>query len=81
MAGIKEAIKASNAAKDAKTTGHSPELNAVLNTLKEYMVANNLSLVQAFHQFDEGNTGYLTLSDLMRMLRKLVPNLPSQAQR
>ena len=76
-----------NAIKDAIAAGEmivnqdvSPELVAVLKLLNEYVASNNISLAQAFDQFDENKTGYLTHSNLMRMLKTCVPNL-SPAER
>jgi Ca2+-binding EF-hand superfamily protein len=73
--GIKDAIAASNTTVHGQTAGGSPELAAVLKILKDFVTSNGISLAQAFDQFDQGKTGYLTHSDLLGMLHTLVPNL------
>lgn len=79
--GIKDAIAASNATAHGQTAGTSPELEAVLKILKDFVSSNGMSLAQAFDKFDQGKTGYLTHVDLLSMLHTLVPNLTAAEKR
>jgi len=76
---IKEAV-AAGALVAAPETGTAPEIVNVLSILKDYIASKNVSLAQAFDQFDEGKTGFLTQRDLMNMVKTLVPAL-SPAER